>query len=103
MICGSAAVGWMPAGAAQTTRTAFTARLAVKPGDASPIRSIGTAKRISMSSGASPSTTTCQPVARRSQSWSRSRAGDAKGASNQSGERGVLESETRPVFREETL
>lgn len=37
---------------------------------------------------------------RKPREWS---GGDAKRASNQSGERGVLEGETRPVFREETL
>ncbi len=41
----------MPGSAAQTTGTALTARLAVKPGDSSPIRSSGTAKRRSTSSG----------------------------------------------------
>ncbi|MCZ0997027.1 hypothetical protein O1M63_01295 [Streptomyces mirabilis] len=61
-----------PGDASHSTGTALTARFAVYEGDMAAIRSRGTGKRRSMSSGASPSTVMCQPVARTSQARSRS-------------------------------
>ena len=51
---------------------AFTGRWAVKPGDMAGYSSSDTGKRMLMSSGVSPSTSTRQPVSRRSHAGSRS-------------------------------